>query len=239
MTYKYNGRPILRMEEFDKIAEKILLRDQPEVFEKHKQVDIETLIETSNMQLDFQVLQPDIFGVTAFANTFYKVHDQNNVKYTHDIPLEKGTILINELLSQVDNGESRIRFTLGHEYSHQKLHPHYFEKRKEKGNEPMICFRTAIKDGKQESARTEEDWIEWQANKLAASILMPKSEVVLAWKNELQDRHLNEVLLPWEEKPLPLYQQLPSIIHTLASHFGVSKCAMRYRLEQFEFTASV
>ena len=233
MNYKYNGRPIISNAEFDLIGEKLIKRDQPDAIEKHQAVDIEALIENAGMLLDFQPLEPHVFGVTAFKDMMYEVREEENKKVSKSIPLDKGTVLINSILYELDNGESRLRFTEAHEYCHQKLHPKFFQYRESlQNNLPMVCFRTAVNDGYLKDARTEVDWLEWQANKLAAALLMPLCEVKLAFQSELEDRHIGKSVLPWEDKPLPLYQHIPAIIHSMASHFDVSKVAMRYRLEK-------
>ena len=77
---------------------------------------------------------------------------------------------------------------------------------------------------------TTHDWIEWQANAFAASLLMPQ-ELVMAIT--IRAGHLLE-LWPVGTQPDLLklsHKQLDALYTYVASRFGVSKMAAGYRLK--------
>lgn len=164
-------------------------------------------------------LSPDgsICGLTAYADTEYLVSDGQS---TYTIPLHQGQILLdNSLIGDAKTG--RRRFTLAHECAHQIL---------------FALEDTATKQAKQKTyseragyslreLKTKEDWNEWQANALAAALLMPIDRLCSV-RCEL---HQTEPVKCYGTRLGP---DSVADVSRLCTSFGVSKAAMLIRLRQ-------
>lgn len=183
-TCKKNGVPILRRNEIDAIAERIICDFDRSWVLPGKQVNIELLIEAYfGLTLDFQYLSNDgrYLGATVFNDTPKMVvynPSKDEAEYIH---AREGTILVDRRLVESRNS-GRYRFTLAHELGHWVLHKKYFCYRTNRTS--MFQFGTAMiqcRDINKRYTRTqswdESKWMEWQADSFAASILMPKSSV--------------------------------------------------------------
>ena len=143
--------------------------------------------------------------------------DRWEAKY---IPVKAGTVIIDNILLE-ENQEHRYRFTCGHEAAHSILHAEYFEAQAKKaqlsgnGVQMVQCRRSTAQYGKGCRAKTDSDWLEWQANQLASAILMPKS-MVIAKVREAKRIYRNNVNAPMQ---------------AVAETFNVSNDAAFYRLQ--------
>lgn len=106
----------------------------------------------------------NVLGQTVFENCFVPVYDKENEQYTI-IEVQPGTILIDEALLEEEN-MGKYRYTLAHELSHWILHHKIFDNSQE----------SAAKTTTESNSKTE-----WQADALAASILMPKMQIKKAF----------------------------------------------------------
>lgn len=109
---------------------------------------------------------------------------------------ETPTILINET-----HPEQRQRFTLAHELGHYFLH---------EGEEMFI---DGDKTGYMFRTKNDKSWKETEANAFAAALLMPKTLIGDAVREQVKNGVQGE-----------------KIIEALADNFAVSKQAMSYRL---------
>lgn len=107
----------------------------------------------------------------------------------------------NEYEIKVNRHETRERqrFTLAHELAHFLLHRHIVDS-KDEGIKDDVLYRSG-----------EAKQIEYEANRLAADLIMPK----------------NEIRKRLSRKGLQLSEEL---IENLANEFGVSKAAMEIRV---------
>lgn len=80
-----------------------------------------------------------------------------------------GTVLINTQLCTVKNTPRR-RYTEIHEAAHWLLHRPYFDRLD--GRSRHIVCRTI--ENYKRVKKTDADWLEWQADSLAAALLMPR-----------------------------------------------------------------
>lgn len=124
------------------------------------------------LNVSFARLSSDgsICGLTAYADTEY-ITEEMGIKRT--IPLKRNQVLLDESFmkpGQVRQLCGKRRFTLAHECAHQILFQMESDEVKD-ACEKKYAARTAysLRD-----LKTREDWNEWQANVLGASILMPK-----------------------------------------------------------------
>lgn len=130
-------------------------------------VPIEEIIEVEyKLTIEYVKLRKsgNILGQTVFENCFVPVYDDENKQYTI-IEVQPGTILIDESLLE-DENIGRYRYTLAHELAHWILHHKIFDNSQE----------SAAKTTMESSSKTE-----WQADALAASLLMPKMQIKKAF----------------------------------------------------------
>ncbi len=146
---KKNGMYLLKKSDIDPIAEMVLKEYAPD---------------------------GSVLGMIAFSDTEYNAYG-----YGPDgvIELEEGNMLIDFSLCGKDC-RARRRYTQAHELSHWICHRSYhspdnrcYEFRK---NSFIACRTENIESYRRNdfSQRTDSDWEEWQADSLAAALLMPK-----------------------------------------------------------------
>lgn len=81
-----------------------------------------------------------------------------------------GTVLIHSGLS-CEKHKPRRRYTEAHECSHWILHKPYYDKQNSSKNGRLIACRSV--ETYKQARKTDADWREWQADTLAAALLMP------------------------------------------------------------------
>lgn len=168
---KRNGVPILNKQEIDLIGEKLVRDFCPEAMETPMEMDIDSFIER-------------YLGMTVFNDTGKIPVYNPNKRCAEYVSAKARTVIIDSSL--LDEGqEHRYRFTMGHEGGHDIFHSRYFRYNPnqlsffDRGETPMIQCRTDIQG---ENRKPVEQWndrdrMEWQANRLSAALLMPKSMV--------------------------------------------------------------
>jgi len=154
-------------------------------------------------------------GLTAYSGMEVELtfSDSNELIFT-----PKDTIFLDEKLQSLKSIQCR-RFTIAHECGHQIIAR--IAERKMGAN-----FRRVFEPGKRYTCgeiKTAEDWCEWQANSLAAALLMPKIKIA---------QHLTYFRRPYK---LTLFgSRFNSMdyrkLKELAEMFDVSPSAMRNRL---------
>lgn len=82
-----------------------------------------------------------------------------------------GTVIINRSLT-VKEQIPRQRYTAVHEGAHFILHREYYSKYNHRNYDYIACRNIEL-DG--QKPNNDIDWIEWQADSLAAALLMPKN----------------------------------------------------------------
>ena len=181
---KSNGMYILSRKDCDNLGEVVLQEYMPLALERPRSVDI-TCLATECLYLDIKdryiTLDGSVLGAIAFGDTRFVGYGPDHEQETIELP--EGTILIDySLLGQEKKG--RRRYTLAHECSHWICHRTYhssanriYEFRKN-GPGRMIACRTENIEVKRTADSyknfTDSDWEEWQADSLAAAILMPR-----------------------------------------------------------------
>lgn len=102
----------------------------------------------------------------------------------------------------------RFRFTCAHEAFHALIHGSLFQ-----GSGKLICYEQHIREDVGEQPKTG-DYTEWQANRGAAALLMPRS---------IFEECIKQVCLKSHE--------LNYLVNDLATRFDVSKLAAKIRLQ--------
>lgn len=135
------------------------------------QVDAMELAQLLGLTVDFQSLSLDcsILGLTAPEEACITIFDDdgNEMMYC----LDGSTILIEKKLLH-PKAIGRMHFTMAHEMAHQVLYRKYPDNYGPQHR--LICdYRRSEKPKRQVS-----DWFEWQADVLAAAILLPKDAIL-------------------------------------------------------------
>ena len=143
-----------------------------------------------------------------------------------------GTVLLSPQLLGREN-EPRRRYTEMHEASHFLLHQPYFQYRMEKAGRqgaslPYVACREI--ELRERYPRTDADWLEYQADHLAAALLMPRGIFTtfaghVFRKNGIRTRCLYV-------GPESGRQRIHAILYEIAETFAVSYQAARIRLRQ-------
>lgn len=225
-TFNTNARslPILSRTEIDQIGEALVADFNPAAMQEPMEIDIDRFITRYlGMEQDFQNLSHCglYLGMTVF-NDSDRVVVFNHEKWCAEyISVKAGTVIIDSSLL-ADNQEHRYRFTAGHEASHGILHAAYFAQLAKKNTSatdimPMVQCRADSTRVHRNTNRmkTDADWMEWQANSLSSSILMPRSMVIKAARRA-------------ERNSYSANAALEAVIRT----FNVSNDAAYYRLQE-------
>ena len=109
----------------------------------------------------------------------------STIQYLTGEFISVNTIIIEGTLAENPAYEHRERFTLGHEAAHGLIHAEYYRRKAEFAgfcdNSGGIYSRPCAPDlsGVDASGKRlqGEAWLEWQANYLAAVLLMPKAAI--------------------------------------------------------------
>ncbi|SDN06607.1 ImmA/IrrE family metallo-endopeptidase [Acetanaerobacterium elongatum] len=183
-----NGVPILSKQDIDNIAEQLLQDFCPGVFNKPMPIDVDSFAQNYlGIEQDFQFLSHCgiYLGMMVFNDT-NKIPVYNpKTKTAEYISAKARTVIIDNTLLD-SKQEHRYRFTMGHESAHSILHTGYFVRNQDEVPAPnsfpaaMIQCRVDAQKCKPKPLEqwTDSDRMEWQANRFASALLMPKSMVM-------------------------------------------------------------
>lgn len=231
---KANGMYILKKTDFDSISDMVLSEYLPNTFNYPKSTDIEYLAqECFYLDVKHQTIAPNgqVLGMIAFADAQFKTLDSSYEPKC--IELEEGTMLIDMSLIGNEN-RARRRFTLAHELSHWICHRSYHSPTHQQYDFRLnkttfiACRKENIEQFKKSdwSKSTDNDWEEWQADGLAAALLMPKSTFTAAFREIMSQYGFNKnYLIPGEE-----VNKSKKVIWELANVFDVSYKATQIRM---------
>ena len=229
---KSNGMYMLSRGNFDEIATNLLRQYMPEVLEFHRPVNVKRLAgDCLFLTVKDQILSFDgsILGMTAFADVEVPCYD--DCFMPTKLPVQEGTALIHIGLLWEGNNLRR-RYTIAHECAHWILHRSYHSPNNQQYSyrtPPLIACRKENIERSKFGLRDDNDWIEWQADGLAAAILMPHNPF----------RYLAKDLLRSYGKQFMIAGRPSSadfeIIEKLSRTFEVSKQAAQIRLRQLDF----
>ena len=233
---KKNGMYIIKKREFDDIGEEILSEYMPDVLEYPKAVDIMNLA-TECLYLDVKDMyitqDGSILGMIAFDDIEFTGYDIGFDEET--VKLSAGTVLIDYSLWGNSN-IGRRRYTLAHECSHWICHRPYhspdkrtFEFRKNEARSLIACRSENIEGVRSASAYSnydDSDWEEWQADSLAAAILMPRKTFARAFSYAMYEEGVRlRYLIKGDD-----IKTERRVIHRLTEIFEVSHKAAEIRL---------
>lgn len=182
-----NGIPLLSKNQLERHGEKILHAFSPAVLVNPQPTDLDGLIRNMGFNLEYQYLSHNkvYLGVTVFDDTDTLPVYNPVLNRAEFISVKKNTIIIEGTLAENPAYEHRERFTLGHEAAHGLIHAEYYRRKAEFAgfcdNCGGIYSRSCAPDLSDVDASGKrlqgEAWLEWQANYLAAVLLMPKAAI--------------------------------------------------------------
>lgn len=213
--------PILSRNDIEQIAERILaIYTEAYVPEKHLfyQVVPEELAEVLGLEVDYQILSLDgtILGVTAPDEQCVTVYDRKQECYYY---LDGNTILIDTRLCVSPKTIGRKNYTLAHEIAHQILYK-AFPDAYTSANRIMFDYRRTPN-----SRPKVTNWTEWQADALAAALLLPKDAILEGMFLVGLGEHISTLSRKFTPNKYDSFCQL-------AKALGASQSALAYRMEQ-------
>lgn len=231
---KSNGMFCLRKDDFDNIASMVLSEFEPEALKHPQPIDIMKVaqdglfmtISTKNLDVEMNIL-----GVTAFSDGEFSCLDL--LLKPEIVELQVGSMLLHTQLTQ-SRYFTRTRFTIAHEVSHFILHRTYHSPRNERyqfrtQRQAYVACRSADVENRKHEFGTEHDWLEWQANSLASTLLMPKAMFQSAAEYEF--RHIGRRFLTKGN----INTEYLVVVTNLANLFRVSKTSAELRLKQLGY----
>lgn len=214
----------LSRNDIEAIAERIIsaYRELPDL--KNRQIyriEPELLLtKVLGLKIDYQHLSVDgaILGMTSFKEIGVEIVDEADAETFYI--LDGKTVLVEKDLQQNASQKGRCNFTLLHEGSHQIYKMLYPKEYGARDFEPVHYYKE-----NSEKKKPISDWEEWQANTLAAAILLPKQLIMqgmfLFGLGE-KIKCLNRVYHP------KIYERFSA----LADFLGSSKMALAIRMKQ-------
>jgi Zn-dependent peptidase ImmA (M78 family) len=184
------------------IARHIISKYDASLLHSIAPIPIERIMEVVyGLNLDFQFIRNNgrILGETIFEDMMVAIYERENGEGYKLIPVKAGTVIIDASLIDI-RWDGRYHYTLAHELAHWVIHK---------------CFYKALGEAAAmtKAARSSETdkAIEWQADRLANYLLMPKGIVKMAFYRSRTERN---------------------VVGVLAETFGVSRQAMEIRLRE-------
>lgn len=213
--------PILSRADIEQIAERIVaIYTEAYVPEKHLFYRIvpEELAEVLGLEVDYQILSLDgtILGVTAPDEQYVPVYDNKQECCYY---LDGNTILIDTRLCASSKTIGRKNYTLAHEIAHQVLYK-AFPDAYSSANRIMCDYRRTPNTRKKVT-----NWIEWQADALAAALLLPKDAILDGMFFVGLGQHIDTLSRKYTPNKYDNFCYL-------ATTLGVSQSALAYRMEQ-------
>lgn len=209
--------PYIFEEDLDRIAEDFIIRNYPEALTEPMALPIEDIAEGIGLEITYVEMLGDIFGQLFFEDLGYAIQ--------HEIC--RGTLWLN-LRYVIERSEEAKRFTIAHECIHWDRHRKYMDLNRllNKDEFSIIECPTSSK-GWSQLQKTFRD-MEWQANNLAARILMPEKTTRQKFEELFSNRRNR---FPNERNGL----SMAATIRELADFYQVSLMTAKYRAVQLGF----
>lgn len=238
-----NRVPILSKSELEDIAEIILYDYDSRILEEPKILDVEDLAENYlGLDMDYQDLSHNqsILGMIVFNDCLTTVYDIKNSRLKY-IEAKEGTIFIDNSLLNEEQAR-RGRFTLGHEIAHWILHKSkysfnpnqltFFDESPKQSKPIIKCRKHSIENTEsfRRKLSSDEDWIEWQADYLSSTLLMPKVIFTKITNEKFVYKNIAKGYYEYGyDENLDLWIDI--LVSELADIFDVSYTAVKIRLK--------
>jgi len=164
---------ILNRHNIEDIAAHVLKEQFPTNLEYPIPLKTEALLDNLGLQVKHEYLGipgHEILGATIMGDSAELPGYDMMMKPT-EFEEDFGTVLIHTDLCIAKNAVRR-RYTEVHEAAHWLLHRPYFDRFSQDGRSNHIACRSI--ENYKRMKKTPTDWLEWQADSLAAALLMPR-----------------------------------------------------------------
>jgi len=216
--------PLIERKNFDLEAEIFLKKYCPESLITAMPIPIEkiakeklllTIIGNKKLTSDHT-----IFGQICFLDGLINTLDENTMQYI-ETPVKRGTIFIDPQTYYLRN-LGCVNNTIAHEVFHWIRHRVYATIKSFVSEKDIVVHRCPTNKSNNQIKKSQEDWLEWQANGIAPKILMPK---------EMTDKKICEFIKKFNYIPdNECFEELKLIINNLSEFFQVSKQAAKIRM---------
>lgn len=166
----------------ERIAEKYIRDFIPKMLQNCMPLPVDDFCEGyQKLNIDYPFLSNNgcYLGMAIFSDqTPVTIYESETNSIRHEL-YNARTILIDRSLLEEEK-EAKFRYTAMHECSHQILHANHFRMMEAKtGERRILCRLETIEKNtsKPFTEWTDVDRMEWQANYLAAALLMPAESV--------------------------------------------------------------
>jgi Zn-dependent peptidase ImmA (M78 family) len=199
------GIKSLSQKDIEVIAENELEKIDTEILSKAHGLEVEKLISYLKNEYEIEIIEIEAASeLLGFCN------------------LNNNTIGINENIK----GTQRELFVLAHEFGHYILHQKLTinQKNYDAFDDSTYNFRTGTRD-----LKNPRNWIEWQANCFASSLVLPKNQLYFTLKRFQRFKNLTEGVITFSDD-FNSITEFRSLISMLANHFNVSQISVEYKL---------
>ena len=224
--------PNIYKKDFDSLATDFLKKYYPQALKNPVPVPIKEIAEKRmglkvitkySLSDDFSIL-----GQICCTSGLAAIYDADKKKYK-DLKVRRGTMFIDPDVITLRN-EGCFNNTIAHECVHWWIHRNYCVLAK--ANDPLkrraYSCPVEVKDENFKKLWNDKDWMEWQANGIAARILMPFETT----KNKIRELFKRSKMN--SEKTETAYY-IQEIVSELAEFYGVSKQAVKIRMREIGF----
>jgi len=210
-----NGVPVLSANDIEQKAEEVIEFFQKEILYTPCETPLLSFIDETSKKFDF---------------TYDLSSDLGNNSHNHKI---LGKFRFKPRAIYIDksvNGDLRHKFILAHEFGHLVLHRNILVKRDEYVNVDITDVEWDFSTGKKILV-TARDWLEWQANKFASAILMPRITLYAALIKVQQslDIHKNLGQIYLDEQKYS-FRDFQLTLEKLQEIYQVTKTNLEFRL---------
>lgn len=248
---KKNGLPCVNKNDIEEIAQLYLEEFNPDLLKEPTSIPIEEFLQNYlNLEMDYADITHDasILGLTAFDSGHIKVYDLENKKERF-IYVEEGTVVIDNSLLEYDK-EGRFRFTCGHEAGHWIFHREMFQLNKKQNNNfgesinkqvnTAMCF---LRAGEivlvNKTFRTDEEWMEWQANYTSSCLVMPRTTFITAARKMFKEAGIKDGSITLGRDPdIDVFAE-SHVPKKMANIFKVSMQAASIRLKELKLIKQI
>ena len=228
MTLTKNLVPVLKKNEFDLVATEFLSKYYPAALLEPMALPIESIAaEGLRLNVEYLHITDDFseLGKIFFTDGMTEIYLAESDEYIRR-PVQTGTVFIDQDVREKYHCGCE-RFTLAHECVHWDQHkPHYLLQQPDAADGMAVAQRCPKETFSGKMERTEEDWMEWQANGIAAAILMPKNTFL---------QKADEIISDWDPSVRSFYSLVGCmnlLAMELATCFEVSLQAAKIRLSE-------
>lgn len=213
--------PYLSRNDIEAIAERVILQyKQSYVPDRHMcyRVDITELAEMLGFKIEYVYITKNgsILGQTSAGKVWTTIYDSNMKPLLFE--LDGSTILVDKRLNNPKTA-GRRNFTIAHEIAHQIINREY-PRMYGAQNRTFCDYRRSVKQTKKIN-----DWYEWQADVLAAALLLPMD----ALKDGMFMFGLGDKMKMLSRK---YSENRYNLFCEMADYLQVSRTALSYRMEQ-------